>query len=66
MAVAEGINLVLDLRYVRRLCELSRDAATFTNMEDADYARLITAVQVLDRLIDTALEEQRIRGGPNG
>jgi len=63
---SEGIHVVLDLRYVRRLVQLSRDAATFLPMEDADYAHLITAVRVLDRLIDTAEEEERNRSTSNG
>lgn len=47
---AEGINLVLDLRYVRRLLELSddgRDEQPFPGFEQ----ELFAARRVLDRLI---------------
>lgn len=60
---AEGINLVLDLRYVRRLCELSRDSAVFSDLPGEDLGRLYTAVKVLNRLIEDA---EKNRGSSNG
>lgn len=57
----EGAYLVLDLQYVRRLVQLSTDRALYaTDFTTQEVQRLITARQVLDRLIESEIARQGV------
>jgi len=57
---SEGPFLALDLRYVRRLVDLSIDEAIWVDgFPDDSMNRLFTAIKVLNRLIEQAEERSR-------